>query len=117
MEIQHYEIVGILSAVFSLCSSLIYLGIKRQLDKRDKQEAIIEELRNKAIEAEDTVTKQWRQTFQDNLCLVKKIVEDIRRDMLDKVSEDRCTQQHREVWEAVKDIRDKQYHSKFKLDV
>ena len=117
MEMQHYEIVGILSAVFSLCSSLIYLGIKRQLDKRDRQEAIIEDLRKKAIEAEDSVTRQWRQSFQDNLCLVKTIVEKIRADMLEKVSEKDCEKQHREVWEAVKDIRDKQYHSKFKLDV
>jgi uncharacterized Fe-S cluster-containing protein len=95
---------------------MLLLGVYlKRLDKRrdiktQEREKLFAE--NKELKEKELNT--WRDGYTKTQCQIKNTVDKIEVSLNGKVWVDDCKGKHKEVWDAIDSIRDKQYNAKGK---
>ena len=101
---QELTLLVVVELLFPLALGLLWLGIKRQFEKRDRRdEKIARLLEEREKQKEGVVTERFSR-FQMTLCDVKVKVDQIADAMHEKVSFDVCDHREDEVKQSLKDF-------------
>jgi flagellar biosynthesis/type III secretory pathway M-ring protein FliF/YscJ len=78
-----------------LCLALLWFGIKRQFEKKDAKDKLIEDMKESAI-------LEWRTRFSTNQCAIKEKLEDMSKDLNDKVDWTHCNHEMEKLEDRVR---------------
>jgi len=89
--------------LFPFALGLLWIGIKRQFDKRDAKDDKIAELLEERERLKEGAIYEWRNKFDGTLCSVKNRLDEIADDLHRKVPFDVCEKKEAEVRRQVED--------------
>jgi hypothetical protein len=98
-----------LETLILVAVTLLGWYMKRQFDKKDKKDDKIALLIEQREAEKETAIREWRAEYKATLCSIKTTVETIKTDMNHRVHHDDCVREHKEVWDAVGEMRKEIY--------
>ena len=101
---QELTLLVVVELLFPLALGLLWLGIKRQFERRDrKDEQIAELLARQEVKKDEMISERFAR-IQSTLCDVKVKVDQIVVSMHEKVPFDYCNHKEEEVRDSLKDF-------------
>ncbi len=100
-----YVSILVIPLLVAILSGIFLFFIMRMFQKRDLKDERIEKLRKEAEALKEINIREWRETYSQNQCRIKDIVERIEIALNDKVDKSDCIRETKDKWDAISELR------------